>query len=105
MPLILIKRIDATGKMSTNDAPVALADIPKTVVSELGFDADSFFGESMFELKANQPRKRVVHFSTLSNSPPYTGPYRSTMTEFVVEGFSWLDKSWKKTGKEYPPSG
>ncbi len=105
LPLILIKRIDATGKMSTNDAPVALADIPKTVVSELGFDADSFFGESMFELKANQPRKRFVHFSTLSNSPPYTGPYRSTMTEFVVEGFSWLDKSWKKTGKEYPPSG
>ena len=27
------------------------------------------------------------------------------MTEFLVSGFSWLDSSWKKTGKIYPPEG
>ena len=38
IPMILVKRINATGKMGTSDAPVCLADIPQTVVEELGLE-------------------------------------------------------------------
>lgn len=105
LPLVLIKRVGARGEMLTNDAPVSLSDIPRTVVSEMGLDASSFPGESMFEVKENQRRKRKVFYSTFKENPPYTHPYRSTMTEFEVDGFSWLDKSWTKTGRSYPDPG
>ena len=104
LPMVLVKRIGARGPMRTSDAPVALSDIPRTVVSELGYDVSSFPGESMFEVPDNQARKRLVHYSTFSENPAYSEPYRSTMTEFIVDGFSWLDTSWTKTGKTYPPA-
>lgn len=103
LPLVMIKRINAKGPMLTNDAPVALSDIPRTVVAEMGFDASSFPGESMFDLQENQDRQRLVYYSTFKANPAYSEPYRSTMTEFKVNGFSWLDKSWSKTGKTFPP--
>ncbi len=105
LPLVLIKRAGAEGEMSTNDAPVALADIPKTLVTEMGFDAGSFPGESMFEVQQDQKRTRVVFYSTTAENPAYSAPYRSTMTEFEVDGFSWHDKAWRKTGRIYPPGG
>jgi hypothetical protein len=104
LPLVLIKRPGASGRMITSDAPVQLADIPKTVVTELGFDGSHFPGESMFELAEDQQRSRRVHFSTFDQNPSYSEPYRSTMTVFDVDGFSWLDSSWRKTGICYPPA-
>ncbi len=104
LPLVLIKRIGAQGTMRTNDAPIALSDIPRTVVTELGFEASSFPGKSMFNVPENETRKRLVHYSTFAQNPAYSEPFRSTMTEFIVEGFSWLDTSWIKTGKTYPPA-
>ncbi len=104
LPLVLVKRVGAHGEMVINDAPVALSDIPRTLVSEMGFDARSFPGESMFDLRENQVRKRLVHFSTFRENPSYSEPYRSTMTEFEVEGFSWLNQAWRKTGVVYPPA-
>ena len=104
LPLVLVKRIGAQGAMRTSDAPVALNDIPRTVLSEMGFENSSFPGESMFVLTENQQRQRRVNFSTFRANPAYSKPYRSTMTEFMVDGFSWLDTSWNKTGNIYPPA-
>ena len=103
LPTVLVKRPGLHGPLVTNDAPVSLADIPRTVVSEMGFDASAFPGVSMFELEEDQPRERFVFYSTFSQNPAYSEPYRSTMTEFRVTGFSWLDKSWQKTGRLFPP--
>ena len=105
LPLVLIKRVGAKGAMQISDSPVKLSDIPRTIVSEMEFDGSSFPGESMFDLTNNEPRQRLVYFATFKSNPPYSEPYRSTMTEFQVDGFSWLDKSWIKTGKSYPPGG
>ncbi len=104
LPRVLIKRIGAKGPMAINDTPVQLADIPRTLVNETGYDGSEFPGRSMFELEASQVRKREVYFSTFKSNPPYSAPYRSTMTVFQVNGFSWLDSSWSKTGKVYPPA-
>lgn len=105
LPLVMIKRIGEQGAMQISDSPVELTDIPRTIVSEIGFDGSSFPGKSMFDLTNNEPRQRRVYFATFKSNPAYSEPYRSTMTEFQVDGFSWLDKSWRKTGKSYPPAG
>lgn len=103
LPLVLVKRPGSSGPLLANDAPVALADIPRTIVSELGYAGEAFPGQSVFEVAVDSPRERKVFFSTFRQNPAYSEPYRSTMTEFLVSGFSWLDSSWKKTGKLYPP--
>ncbi len=103
LPLVLVKKARRSEPLLLSDAPVALADIPKTIVSELGYAGESFPGESMFEVAADSRRERRVLFSTFSENPAYSQPYRSTMHEYLVSGFSWLDSSWKKTGKTYPP--
>ena len=98
LPLVLVKRPGSSGPLLANDAPVALADIPRTIVSELGYAGEAFPGQSVFEVAVDSPRERKVFFSTFRQNPAYSEPYRSTMTEFLVSGFSWLDSSWKKTG-------
>ena len=103
LPLILVKQARSSEPLLLSDAPVALADIPKTIVSELGYAGGSFPGESMFQVEADSRRDRKVLFSTFRKNPAYSEPYRSTMYEYLVSGFSWLDSSWKKTGKVYPP--
>ncbi len=58
IPLILVKRMHATGELKTSDAPVSLGDIPQTVVDELGLDA-GFPGKSMFRVEENEDRERI----------------------------------------------
>lgn len=98
LPLVLVKRPGASGTMTINDAPVHLCDIPRTVITEMGFDGSGFPCASMFEVEEDEDRIRKVHYSTNKANPAYSEPYRSTMTVFEVQGFSWLDKSWKNTG-------
>jgi arylsulfatase A-like enzyme len=105
LPLVLIKQAGSSGPMKISDAPVELSDIPRTIVSELGLDARSFPGRSMFNIAEFENRERKVYFSTFKSNPPYSEPYRSNMTEFVVDGFSWLDRSWSRTGNVFPPAG
>lgn len=104
LPLVLAKRHGATGELLICDAPVSLSDIPKTIASELGLANDGFPGMSMFNSSMDAPRERRVLFSTFRRNPPYSSPYRSTMHEFIVSGFSWLDSSWTKTGRVYEPA-
>ncbi len=59
----------------------------------------------MFEVAVDARRERKVLFSTFRHHRANSEAYRSPMTEFLVSGFSWLDSSWKKTGKIYPPEG
>ncbi len=101
LPLVLLKPIGAQGPMRVSDAPVSLSDIPQTVASALGLPA-GFPGESMLAPSLPTDRQRRV----LRYGPEafrLTEPYFPPLTEYVVSGFSWLDESWRPTGREFLP--
>ncbi len=97
LPLVLVKRMNASGGLATSDAPVCLGDIPATVADELGLDA-KFPGTSMFRLKENEPRERIYRAFV---GPQEDVEYLAPLYEYAVNGFSWDDASWSETGKVY----
>jgi hypothetical protein len=97
IPLILAKRMKAKGPLRTSDAPVALGDMPQTVVEELGLNA-KFPGESMFRVKEGEDRERIYRaFFGSQEDVEYLAP----LYEYSVKGFSWDDTSWRETGNVY----
>ena len=97
IPLILAKRMNARGALKTSDAPVALSDIPLTVVEELGLEAE-FPGRSMFGVREDEERERIYR--------AFVGPqedivYLAPLYEYAVNGHSWDDASWRETGNVY----
>jgi arylsulfatase A-like enzyme len=99
IPLILVKRIGASGEMRTSDAPVCLADIPQTVVEELGLEA-RFPGVSVFTVKEDEGRERIYRAFV---GPQEDVEYLAPLYEYAVRGFSWDDTSWRETGNVYYP--
>ncbi|OHD69689.1 MAG: hypothetical protein A2177_00465 [Spirochaetes bacterium RBG_13_68_11] len=97
IPLILVKRMHATGELRTSDAPVSLGDIPQTVAEELGLEA-SFPGESMFRVEENEDRERIYRAFV---GPQEDVEYLAPLYEYAVRGFSWDDTSWRETGNIY----
>jgi Sulfatase len=57
VPIVLIKRVGASGPMQQNDAPVSLMDIPATIIAETGIDAAAT-GRSVFEIGPDELRAR-----------------------------------------------
>jgi hypothetical protein len=84
----------------TSDAPVILGDIPRTVVEELGLEAD-FPGSSLFSVQEGDPRERIYR--------AFIGPqvegieFLAPLYEYAVDGHSWDDTSWRETGNIYYP--
>ena len=72
LPLILIKRPGGSGPLVPNDAPVALADIPRTIASELGH-AGVRFRENPCLKWRSPPAEKGRSFSALSDT---IGPTR-----------------------------
>ncbi|MCX5692163.1 MAG: sulfatase-like hydrolase/transferase [Candidatus Omnitrophica bacterium] len=101
LPLILIKPFNSKGELRISDAPVCLSDIPKTIASELDLKND-FSGDSMFKVKESDIRERR---SLLCNSKDnYSrNDFLPSMKEYVVSGFSWLNESWRLTGRRFSP--
>ncbi len=100
IPLILAKRFNAKGDLKTSDAPVSLGDIPETIATELGI-TDRFPGRPIFQVNENEKRTRYYRAFDYENPP---GPnFLNPMTEYEVNGNSWLDKSWKLTGRVFRP--
>jgi hypothetical protein len=101
LPLILVKPFNSQEEMKISDAPVSLSDIPKTIISELGLKGD-FPGLSMFEVKESDIRER--RFLIYSGEKSFLiQDYLPMMREYVVSGFSWLDESWRLTGRRFNP--
>lgn len=101
LPLILVKPVGSKGDLAVVDSPVSLADIPKTVVSELRLD-DGFPGISMFT--PDLPALRERRFLSYSwRHAFFDADYLSPMQEYEVSGHSWLDQSWRATGREFRP--
>jgi len=97
IPLVLVKRIGASGALRTSDAPVSLGDIPRTVADELGLRAE-FPGKSMFKVRKNEKRERIYRaFVGSQEDVRHLAP----LYEYSVSGFSWDDASWMETGNVY----
>jgi hypothetical protein len=97
IPLILVKRMHATGELRISDAPVSLSDIPQTVVEELGLEA-TFPGKSMFSVGEHEERERIYRAFV---GPQENVEYLAPLYEYAVNGFSWDDTSWRETGNIY----
>jgi hypothetical protein len=91
IPLVLVKRFNEGGTMKTSDAPVSLIDVTATIMRELKISGN-FPGVSMFEVKEVDNRKRYYGGYEWSGEK---GDFVAPITMYVVEGFSWSDKSWK----------
>ncbi|NPV72683.1 MAG: sulfatase-like hydrolase/transferase, partial [Pelotomaculum sp.] len=103
IPLILVKPFASMADMKISDAPVSLSDIPKTIISELGLK-DDLPGCSMFEVKESDFRER--RFLAYKWEHEYwKKKYLPVMDEYIINGFSWLNQSWKPTYRRFTPSG
>ena len=96
IPLILIKPFNSKEDFQISKAPVTLGDIPQTIFSQLGLKVDTP-GESMFAIKETAKRKRKF-YTYIQNRNFWRYKYLPDMTEYSVDGFSWLESSWSKTG-------
>jgi hypothetical protein len=100
VPILLVKRVGASGPMQQNDAPVSLMDIPATIIAETGVNAPAT-GRSIFEIGPGEIRARTYGaFDYSANRSDYVG----ALTMYEVTGHSWLDESWAVTGVK-PPGG
>lgn len=100
LPVVLIKRIGATGPLVQLDAPVSLSDVPATILSELDMTPVGD-GRSMFDVSVDEPRSR--YHAAFEFSPNQSG-FVEPITLYRVEGDSWLDSSWTVERILYPAS-
>jgi hypothetical protein len=100
LPLMLVKPFNSKGKLITSKVPVATSDIPKTIFSELGID-NKFQGESILKLSESAVRERFFHL--YSWKWLNKNEYLPDMTEYKIQGDSWLGDSWSLSYKTYLP--
>ena len=97
--MILIKRFnEQKTDLKINDKAISLNEVPKTVCTELGIPND-FPGYSFFDNNENKLRRFYFYTQTHVNQTKYL--YLEPLSEYEINGFSWFDKSWKKTGKVF----
>jgi len=99
LSLFLVKPFMSTGKLRISDAPVSLSDVAKTIVSELGLEAD-IPGVSVFDVETSDTRDRRYLFHTWETGG-WSWIYLPPMREYVISGRGWLDTSWHSTNKLY----
>jgi hypothetical protein len=105
LPLLLVKPFGARGELKISDAPVSSADIPRTIVAELGIDAE-MPGVSIFDLEESADReRRFLHHDWNVGDKQRYSPYLPPLEEYTVKGFSWLDESWNSTGRIFSSEG
>lgn len=102
LPLILVKPFRSNGKLHFSYAPVSLGDIPQTIFSQLGLIAQTP-GISMFAIKESENRTRR-YLSYEWREQNIKDSFMPEMTEYIVSGFSWLEKSWHATGRKFKAS-
>jgi hypothetical protein len=99
LPLVLVKPFGSRGPLRVSKAPVSLGDVAKTIATEMGLGPE-FAGESMLTLAEDAEReRRFFHYQGFDWKTPFP-----TMTEYRVDGFSWLDESWHPTARTLAPA-
>ena len=99
LPMLVIKPFGAAGEeIKISDAPVSLSDLPATIFTALGVETDPA-GHSAFDLQENDTRTRKFYYYNWSG---WVDGYLYHMQEYVVNGHSWLDGSWRQGGVLQP---
>ena len=101
LPLVLIKPFSASGPMQISDAPVSLGDVPRTIMSALGLP-NSFPGQSILDTRRSTDTSRRVFWYN-PGLLRQANAFFPLLTEFSVSGHSWLDESWRQTGRIFSP--
>lgn len=101
----VVKPFGARREPKISDAPVSGVDIPKTIVAALRLDAD-MPGVSIFNIdeSAKRDRRFLYHDWNIGDKQRYA-PYLPPLEEYTVKGFSWLDESWRPTGRIFTSEG
>ncbi len=86
--LLAIKRIKEHGSLKISDSPTSLADIPATVLGELGID-HKHPGQSVFDLAEGQSRPRLF------NSYSLGAGNKGTIRRFLVDGSIYDPQAWQ----------
>ncbi|KJS12091.1 MAG: hypothetical protein VR67_11515 [Peptococcaceae bacterium BRH_c8a] len=103
IPLILVKPFNSIQSMRISDAPVCLADIPKTIFTELKIVND-FPGISMFDISESEVRERR-YLSYNWEHEYWDKQFLPAMQEYIINGFSWLPQSWSPTYRKFTFEG
>jgi len=106
LTLFLVKQFAATGDMQISDAPVSLADVAKTIASELDLSAD-IPGVSIYDVGNSDDRSRRFLYYAWNRSDILRkyDPFFPPISEYAVSGLSWMDESWRLTNRILAPGG
>ena len=99
IPLILVKRFKAKGKLTISDSPVSTLDIKSTIFSELNIKAKDM-GKSMFDIKQSEQRIRNYHAFSFA---PEKKEFFPAIMKYQINGHSWSDESWFVSNILLPP--
>jgi hypothetical protein len=99
-PLVLVKPFDSGGGLEVSDAPVSLADIPRTIFDGLGLEIDAP-GVSMLKGDGASKRRRRHYSYLLDWRDKQDKGYLPEMREYYIEGHSWLTGSWRRTHRTF----
>ncbi len=91
IPAILVKPAGRNEPLSKSDAPVALSDVPRTVLADLDMSFGRFPGEDMFSMDESESRIRLHRYYVFIG---WNVDYILPMSEYRVDGFSWHPESW-----------
>jgi hypothetical protein len=100
-PLVLVKPFSSRGGIKVSEAPVSLADIPMTILEELGLN-DKAPGVSMF--KVDKSAERVQRYFSYSWEGDWNSAYLPDMREYSIKGPGWLHGSWRRSHRTFAPS-
>lgn len=99
VPLVLIKPIQGQGILRIDNAPVHSIDLPKTIAEVAGLE-NHFTGYNILA-PSTIPSNRVrtyFHINSTSDRTWQKG-YVSALVEYQVNGFSWDEASWSRSGR------
>ncbi|MDT8450892.1 MAG: sulfatase-like hydrolase/transferase [Wenzhouxiangellaceae bacterium] len=97
LALALIKPPSARGRLRISDAPVSLADLAPTIAVETGSGL-SFTGRNILDIAASEQRERLYRFYAFDG---WSGSYLPDMTEYRVDGPTFLAESWSPSGRVF----
>ncbi len=96
-PLLLAKAVGQQSTlMQTSSSPVTLGDIPKTIASETGIEAN-YPGYSIFE-NIPEDRKRYFYYYAWDQEN-WSTKYMPTMYAFEILGPAKITSSWEYIGQ------
>lgn len=101
-PILLVKPKEKTTGFTVSEAPVSIADIHATIMSQIVRDYDKY-GNSVFDVPENMERERMYYM--FARDIFASSDYLPDLTEYIVKGDANNKLSYFPTGKLYTKEG